>query len=172
MDNAELKGNLIEIYQPCKNGKPRTIPVNYVSKKYFIWLKENGKHSHCFISRVFTEILKELNLYELPDGSTRHFHNLLDTFATIAYYLTRDIFQVAKWMGHSNNGRPAVDTTAIYAHFDSELLHQDFGIKRLVIKDIQEALLRNYCLNTVTIAKARASRVRQFTPNLSYSVYN
>ena len=169
IDKAELRGNLIEIYDPCKNGKPRTIPVNELSKKYFNWIKQNGKHSHYFISRMFTEVLKNLNLYELPDGSTRHFHNLRDTFATVAYYLTRDIFQVAKWMGHSNNGKPAVDTTAIYANFDSELLYQDFGHKKLVIKDIQNALLRNYSLNTITVAKAKASRVEKSNFEFAYN---
>jgi len=169
IDKSQLRGNLIEIYDPCKNGKPRTIPVNDVTKKYFTWLKENSKHSHHFISRSFTEVLKKLKLYKLPDGSTRHFHNLRDTFATVAYYLTRDIFQVAKWMGHSNNGKPAVDTTAIYANFDSELLYQDFGSKKLVIKDIQQALLRNYSINTVTIAKAKSSRVTKFNPEYTYN---
>jgi len=33
----------------------------------------------------------------MTDGSTRHFHHLLDTFAVISYFQTRDIFQVAKW---------------------------------------------------------------------------
>ncbi|MBC8491131.1 MAG: tyrosine-type recombinase/integrase [Candidatus Marinimicrobia bacterium] len=169
IDKSELRGNLIEIYDPCKNGKPRTIPVNEITKQYFNWIKINGKHSHYFISRMFTEVLKDLNLYELPDGSTRHFHNLRDTFATVAYYLTRDIFQVAKWMGHSNNGKPAVDTTAIYANFDSELLYQDFGSKTLVIKDIQNALLRNYSLNAVTVAKAKASRVQKFNFEFAYN---
>jgi len=50
---------------------------------------------------------------------------------------------VAKWLGHTNNGLPAVNTTAIYANFDDELLYQDFGKKKIVIRDIQQALLRN-----------------------------
>jgi len=49
-------------------------------------------------------------------------------------------------------GIATVDTTAIYANFDSELLYQDFGHKKLVIKDIQNALLRNNSLNAVTVA--------------------
>ncbi len=166
IDKAELRGNLIEIYDPCKNGKPRTIPVNDVTKHYFNWLKKNGKYNHSVISRMFTEVIKEVGLYKMADGSTRHFHHLRDTFAVVSYYLTRDIFQVAKWMGHSNNGKPAVDTTAIYANFDSELLYQDFGSKKLVIQDIQESLLRNYSLNTITEAKAKASRVKNSTLNL------
>jgi len=72
-------------------------------------------------------------------------------------------------MGHSNNGRPAVDTTAIYANFDSELLYQDFGHKKLVIKDIQNALLRNYSLNAVTVAKAKASRVEKSNFEFAYN---
>jgi len=49
-------------------------------------------------------------------------------------------------------GIATVDTTAIYANFDGELLYQDFGHKKLVIKDIQNALLRNNSLNAVTVA--------------------
>lgn len=169
IDKAELRGNLIEIYDPCKNGKPRTIPVNDVSKYYFTWIKKNSKHSHPYISRSFTDVLKKLDLYKLPDGSTRHFHNLRDTFATIAYYLTRDIFQVAKWMGHSNNGKPAVDTTAIYANFDNELLYQDFKSKKIVLKDIQEALLRNYSLNAVIVAKSKTSRIHSVDYDFAYN---
>lgn len=169
IDKAELRGNLIEIYDPCKNGKPRTIPVNEITKQYFNWLKKNSKHTHYFISRMFTDVLKDLNLYELPDGSTRHFHNLRDTFATVAYYLTRDIFQVAKWMGHSNNGRPAVDTTAIYANFDGELLQQDFGENSEILANIQEALLRNYTVNNITAAKVKASRVNNLTYQVAYN---
>jgi len=166
---AELTGNLIRIFDPCKRGKVRTIPVNDITREYFQWLKENSKHSDSFISRSFTEVLQGLGLYEMTDGSTRHFHHLRDTFAVISYYQTRDIFQVAKWLGHTNNGLPAVNTTAIYANFDEELLYQDFGSKKLVIKDIQNALLRNYSLNAVTVAKAKASRVEKSNFEFAYN---
>jgi len=169
LDKAEIKGNLISVFNPCKRGITRTVPINEITRQYFTWIQNHGKYTHSVISRMFTEVLKDLNLYNLPDGSTRHFHNLRDTFATIAYYLTRDIFQVAKWLGHSNCGRPAVDTTAIYANFDSELLHQDFGNKTIAIKDIQKALLRNYSLDAVTVVKTKASRVQKFNYELVYN---
>jgi len=66
-------------------------------------------------------------------------------------------------------GIATVDTTAIYANFDGELLYQDFGHKKLVIKDIQNALLRNYSLNAVTVAKAKASRVEKSNFEFAYN---
>jgi len=166
---AELTGNLIRIFDPCKRGKVRTIPVNDITRKYFQWLKENSKHSDSFISRSFTEVLQGLGLYEMTDGSTRHFHHLRDTFATVAYYLTRDIFQVAKWLGHTSNGLPAVQTTAIYANFDGELLQQDFGENSEILANIREALLRNYTVNNITAAKVKASRVKNLTYQVAYN---
>jgi integrase len=169
LDRAELKGNLISIYNPCKRGNNRTIPVNDITRKYFVWCKQNGRYNHSVISRMFTEVISELGLYKLSDGSTRHFHNLRDTFATVAYYLTRDIFQVAKWLGHTNKGLPAVQTTAIYANFDGELLYQDFGEKQTVIKDLREALLRNYTLNSTTTTKPKTTPVQSFNYDFVYN---
>ena len=51
----------------------------------------------------------------------KKFHSLRHTFAVRCYLQTRDIYYVAKMMGHST-----VATTEKYAQFDIRLLKQDF----------------------------------------------
>jgi len=149
LDRSELKGRRIAVLNPCKRGAIHYIPVNDRVAKAFLWLKENCRYHPRSISRAFKELLEALKLYRTADGKCRHFHHLRDTFGTAAYYLTRDIFQVAKWMGHisKKSGVPNVETTAIYANFDDEQLIEDFGNRPETLSDLREALLRNYATN-------------------------
>jgi integrase len=159
LERSELHGKRIEVYAPCKNGAVHYVPVSDNVAAAYRWLKENSHYNPDTISRFFKETLESLNLYRLPSGETRHFHNLRDTFGTLAYWLTRDIFAVAKWMGHINkkSGVPNVDTTAIYANaFDIEQLTEDFSEFPGVLSEIRSALLRNYKANHLDQAQAKA----------------
>jgi integrase len=159
LQRSELHGKRIEVYAPCKNGAVHYVPVSENVAAAYRWLKENSHYNPDTISRFFKEILISLNLYKLTSGETRHFHNLRDTFGTLAYWLTRDIFAVAKWMGHINkkSGVPNVNTTAIYANaFDIEQLTEDFSEYPGVLTEIRSALLRNYKANYLDTAKVKS----------------
>ncbi|MFH1212882.1 MAG: site-specific integrase [Candidatus Neomarinimicrobiota bacterium] len=159
LGRSELHGKRIEVYAPCKNGAVHYIPVSENVATAYRWLKENSQYNPATISRFFKETLEALKLYKLPSGETRHFHNLRDTFGTLAYWLTRDIFAVAKWMGHINkkSGVPNVNTTAIYANaFDIEQLTEDFSEYPGVLTEIRSALLRNYRANYLDTAQAKS----------------
>jgi|GEM_PF-803782 len=159
LERSELHGKRIEVFAPCKNGAIHYIPISDNVAAAYRWLKENGRYNPKTISRMFKETLGRLNLYRLPSGETRHFHNLRDTFGTLAYWLTRDIFAVAKWMGHINKktGVPNVDTTAIYANaFDIEQLTEDFSEFPGVLSEIRSALLRNYKANHLDQAQTKS----------------
>jgi len=169
--SAEIKSGLLRVYNPCKRGISRTIPIDEVTANCFNWLKENSTYHPKSISRLFTETLKELKLYRTVDGGTRHFHNLRDTFGTVAYYLTRDIFQVSKWMGHTNKGKPNVETTVIYANFDEEFLREDFGTHTDILKSMENALLRNYRLNHLQKHVKREINIDYFEENIQPENY-
>jgi len=66
-------------------------------------------------SRLFCEACRKVRITD------RKFHSLRHTFAVRTYLKTRDIYQVAKCLGHSS-----VVTTEIYAKFNLMRLEQDF----------------------------------------------
>ena len=53
--------------------------------------------------------------------TNKHFHHIRHTYAVRRYLELRDIYQVAKELGHSS-----VTTTEIYAKFNLSRLEQDF----------------------------------------------
>jgi len=66
-------------------------------------------------SRVFQTACKEAGI------TGRKFHSLRHTFAVRCYLQTKDIYEVAKRLGHAS-----VTTTEIYANFNLKRLAQDF----------------------------------------------
>jgi len=83
-----------------------------------IKLLNTGKNKEDFIkrySRIFKKALREAGIQQ------KKFHCLRHTFAVRRYLQTRDIYQVAKQLGHSS-----VATTEIYMRFSFKRLEQDF----------------------------------------------
>ncbi|MCG2716472.1 MAG: site-specific integrase, partial [Candidatus Marinimicrobia bacterium] len=109
----------IHIYK-SKGGQERQIPVDAETAYYYEFSKKQ-KLTDNHISRLFKDILEDLNLYRLPDGGKRSFHCLRHTFAVKTYYETRDIYYVCKLLGHHS-----VVMTEIYARFSMDKLQLDF----------------------------------------------
>jgi len=78
---------------------------NYVSKTDFIKR----------YSRIFKQCCKIVGIND------KHFHHIRHTYAVRRYLEVRDIYKVAKELGHSS-----VTTTEIYAKFNLSRLEQDF----------------------------------------------
>ncbi|MCF7740957.1 MAG: tyrosine-type recombinase/integrase [Candidatus Marinimicrobia bacterium] len=124
LSDSYYENGFIKTYEAKKNGLERSIPIDKETREqYFIAKDSNLTPGH--ISRKFTDLLKELNLYETKHGDTRHFHNLRHTFAVREYFKTRDIYRVKVLLGHSE-----ITTTEKYAQFDLAELNQDFNISQ------------------------------------------
>lgn len=83
-----------------------------------IHLKKNHTSKIDFIkrySRIFKQCCKIVGI------NNKHFHHIRHTYAVRRYLEVRDIYQVAKELGHSS-----VTTTEIYAKFNLSRLEQDF----------------------------------------------
>lgn len=81
-------------------------------------LSNNNKSKIDFINRyskMFKQCLKIIGI------DNRHFHHIRHTYAVRRYLEERDIYKVAKELGHSS-----VITTEIYAKFNMSRLEQDF----------------------------------------------
>lgn len=120
---SELVNGFIKTYDPVKNGKERSIPINEATAKYYT-IAKNGSYIDTTISSKFKKILVKLGLYENKHGK-RNFHCLRNTFAVKKYAETRDIYRVKVLLGHAS-----VKTTEKYAQFDIAELQQDFNIDR------------------------------------------
>jgi len=68
-----------------------------------------------YYSKAFLKACRKAGIHD------RHFHHLRHTAAVRTYLKTRDIYEVARLLGHAN-----VTTTEIYARFDIKRLEQDF----------------------------------------------
>ena len=80
--------------------------------------KFSGKSERDFIKRISKVFQKACKLASVKG---KKFHSLRHTFAVRRYLETKDIYKVAKELGHSS-----VTTTEIYAKFSVRRLQQDF----------------------------------------------
>ena len=119
--SSYLDNGFIKTFNPVKHGDARSIPVSEAVTRFYTQAQTDKRDDHC-ISKKFHKILISLGLYKTRGGDCRDFHNLRDTFATMTYYQTRDIFRVSRLLGHRS-----VKTTECYALFDVSLLDRDFG---------------------------------------------
>lgn len=100
-----LSNDLILILDEMQKRMEYHLENNYTSKTDFIKR----------YSRVFKICCKLVGVTE------KHFHHVRHTYAVRRYLEVRDIYQVAKELGHSS-----VTTTEIYAKFNLSRLEQDF----------------------------------------------
>ena len=112
----------IKTYDPIKNSKERSIPIDEETKRHFE-IAQKYEIADDSVSRKFRDILRNQGLYKTRHGDRRSFHNLRNTFATRMYYITRDIFRVSVFLGHAS-----VTTTEKYAKFDPAELDMDFDV--------------------------------------------
>lgn len=100
-----LSDDLILILDEMQKRMEYHLENNYTSKTDFIKR----------YSRVFKNCCKIVGV------TGKHFHHIRHTYAVRRYLEVRDIYQVAKELGHSS-----VTTTEIYAKFNLSRLKQDF----------------------------------------------
>lgn len=124
--NGKLDGNWLTIDED--NSKTNIQREIYVSNNLIAILLEmqerlevhlqSNKSKVDFInrySRMFKQCCKIVGI------NNKHFHHIRHTYAVRRYLELRDIYQVAKELGHSS-----VTTTEIYAKFNLSRLEQDF----------------------------------------------
>lgn len=100
-----ISNDLIQILDEMQKRLELHLANNHASKTDFIKR----------YSRVFKLCCKLVGI------AGKHFHHIRHTFAVRRYLEVRDIYQVAKELGHSS-----VTTTEIYAKFNLSRLEQDF----------------------------------------------
>lgn len=100
-----IPDNLIIIIKEMRHRLENHLAKNYISKTDFI--------------KRYSRIFKKCCL--LVGIKNKHLHHIRHTFAVRRYLELRDIYQVAKELGHSS-----VTTTEIYAKFNLSKLEQDF----------------------------------------------
>lgn len=103
-----------EIYIPNE----LIIILDEMQKRLELHLANNHASKIDFIkrySRIFKQCCKIVGIND------KHFHHIRHTYAVRRYLEVRDIYQVAKELGHSS-----VTTTEIYAKFNLSRLEQDF----------------------------------------------
>lgn len=94
------------------------IILDEMQKRLEFHLSNDHKSKTDFIkrySRIFKQCCKIVGIND------KHFHHIRHTYAVRRYLEVRDIYQVAKELGHSS-----VTTTEIYAKFNLSRLEQDF----------------------------------------------
>jgi len=124
--NGKLDGNWLTI--DVDNSKTNIQREIYISNNLIAILLEmqerlevhlqSNKSKVDFInrySRMFKQCCKMVGI------NNKHFHHIRHTYAVRRYLELRDIYQVAKELGHSS-----VTTTEIYAKFNLSRLEQDF----------------------------------------------
>ena len=137
---GKLDGNWLIV--DVENSKTHIQREIYLSKELIDTLEEMqqrmviylqcNKSKRDFIkrySRVFKECCKMVGIND------KHFHHIRHTYAVRRYLEVRDIYKVAKELGHSS-----VTTTEIYAKFNLSRLEQDFpGLTNSGKKDVFKA---------------------------------
>jgi|TARA_Y100000310_G_scaffold21023_1_gene20346 integrase len=122
--NAVLQGNwLIIEAESAKTHQTREVfltpeLLSIVNEMRNRFEQFNGKSRNDFIKR-YSKVFKKACRIASVEG--KKFHSLRHTFAVRRYLETRDIYQVAKELGHSS-----VTTTENYAQFSFRRLQQDF----------------------------------------------
>lgn len=123
---GQIKGNWLIVDQDSSKTKiMREIRLNKELKRIVIEMQarlnnhlKNNKSEIDFIKR-YSRIFKSCCL--LVGIKNKHFHHIRHTFAVRRYLEIRDIYQVAKELGHAS-----VTTTEIYAKFNMSKLEEDF----------------------------------------------
>ena len=123
LHSSYFENGFIKTYNPIKNGKERSIPIDKETREQYFIAKDGG-YIDDTISGKFKDILVNLGLYKTKHGDKRNFHCLRNTFAVRKYYQTRDIYRVKVLLGHSS-----VKTTEKYAEFDIAELDRDFNFE-------------------------------------------
>lgn len=125
--NGVLNGNwLIIDVDSSKTNIQREI---YLSNDLIIVFKEMQKRLETHLSNNHKSKIDFINRYsrifkqccKMVGINDKHFHHIRHTYAVRRYLEVRDIYQVAKELGHSS-----VTTTEIYAKFNLSRLEQDF----------------------------------------------
>lgn len=125
--NGVLNGNwLIIDIDSSKTNIQREI---YLSNDLIIILEEMQKRLEAHLSNNHKSKIDFINRYsrifkqccKMVGINDKHFHHIRHTYAVRRYLEVRDIYQVAKELGHSS-----VTTTEIYAKFNLSRLEQDF----------------------------------------------
>ena len=132
---GEINGNFLTIKaETSKSKRSRDVYLTPELKSILLEMREkthwqsNEGDLHKFITQPIrsTHQIKYyskalLNACRKVGIKDRHFHHLRHTAAVRTYLRTRDIYEVARLLGHAN-----VKTTEIYAKFDIKRLEQDF----------------------------------------------
>ncbi len=115
-------------------------------KSYKLGYKRNQQKTHeiNYYSRSFCDAARAAEIND------RHLHHLRHTAAVRTYLQTRDIYEVARKLGHAS-----VTTTEIYAQFNIKRLEQDFpdlvqdqsyGVPMRVVAPTENFVYRNQAL--------------------------
>ncbi len=122
-----LNGNFLTIdAETAKGHQTRDIYLHPELKQILIEMKSRINHKvNSGISTERNTINRYSRIFQIACEACkiegRKFHSLRHTFAVRCYLKTKDIYEVAKRLGHSS-----VITTEIYAKFDLKRLSQDF----------------------------------------------
>ena len=125
--NGVLEGNwLIIDVDSSKTNIQREI---YLSNDLIVILEEMQKRLKVHLANNLTSKIDFIKRYSrifkqccrIVGINDKHFHHIRHTYAVRRYLEVRDIYQVAKELGHSS-----VTTTEIYAKFNLSRLAQDF----------------------------------------------
>lgn len=125
--NGKLEGNWLTIdVDSSKTNIQREV---YIPNDLIVILEEMQKRLEVHLSNNHISKIDFINRYsrifkqccKMVGINNKHFHHIRHTYAVRRYLEVRDIYQVAKELGHSS-----VTTTEIYAKFNLSRLEQDF----------------------------------------------
>ena len=152
--NGKLEGNWLTIdVDSSKTNIQREVYIpndlivilKEMQKRLEVHLTKNHTSKTDFIkrySRVFKQCCKMVGI------NNKHFHHIRHTYAVRRYLEVRDIYQVAKELGHSS-----VTTTEIYAKFNLSRLEQDFP--SLIGYNTKTVLAKKYSIRDTDIRDTR-----------------
>lgn len=119
------------IIQECKNGKPRTIPLNRIALDILMEKAKvrSLKSDLVFPSNVLTKINCQnlIRAFNIAKGKVNiqnfHFHDLRHTFATRLAQRGVDLYKISKLLGHYD-----ISMTQRYAHHCPESLRDGIEV--------------------------------------------
>lgn len=116
-----------------------------MQKRLDVHLSNNNKSKIDFINR-YSKVFKQCS--KMVGINDRHFHHIRHTYAVRRYLEVRDIYKVAKELGHSS-----VTTTEIYSKFNWSRLEQDFP--SLVGSTKKETIVNKFAIRDTDIRDTR-----------------
>lgn len=137
VEGSQRNGNTIEVYNPLKNQKPRSINIIPDMIKHYDRVKKCSYRTDT-ISKKFLEIIRDLDFYKTKDGQTRSFYNLRHTAATRLLYITENIYFVSSYLGHSS-----VKVTEKYTSYNYSELNRSFDVSDQETRKIQKHVILN-----------------------------